>query len=950
MWVVSLPATKSLNSTGEMAGGSSREEYARFIKEEEDPALALPLTGRSDHRGADHLTALEAQLPEGTFGDWYHNAGIIIFCALSCWIVGRFGGGLAWIILLLSICATYYRTSIRRFRRNVRDDTSRQMAKAKLETDYESAEWMNSFLTKFWIIYEPILSATIVSSVDQVLATTTPAFLDSMRLAFFTLGTKAPRIEHVKTYPRSEDDIVLMDWRFSFTPNDVDDLTTRQIKNKINPKIELAIKAGVSVASVNIPVVVEDIAFSGIMQVRIKLMTEYPNIKLVDLSFLEKPEIGYVLKPIGGSSLGFDIGFIPGLSGWILEMIHASLAPMMYAPNVFTLNIQQMLSGAPIDSAIGVAVITIHQAHGLRNTDIGSGTPDPYVVLGINQSEKARTITIPSSANPQFNETKTLLLTTLNDPLSLEIFDYNEVRKDKSLGVAMFDLKQLEEVTEHEHVSETILSNGKPRGNINFSIAWYPVLTTPKLEDGSLGPSPESNAGIVRFTIHQAKNLGGGRNPNPYGILTMDSKEIARTPKMKHTNNPVWDFAKEILVHDKTKCVLGVNIKNDEFGGDQTLGAQAFKLVDLLKFTEDEVDDFSIQQSKDSTSKVKITATWKPIAGLGSSVGRAYVPPIGALRINFIKAVDLRNPEPGLVGGKADPYMRVMVNSRLQARTITIKNEQNPVWNEIVYLPVRTAKTKAILEVMDYQARTKDRSLGQIELDVGALITQDSDGAYLEYSEHSPRTSSFVGKDAKGTLQYSISFHPALNVMTLEEEEQADKERSEAAQLREPPSGVAPRSGSSDEGILNVSASIDARHARSMSTVTTTSSKRALAPPKVRLSLGDLSRYQSGFMVFEVLEAQLPQSNCYLQVLFDDHLFPAYTSSKAHNRHMKWNETGEGFIRELDVSRIVVRISKEASSGEEDLIIADSVEETFAALRRTFVSPSYMNFQTILTR
>ncbi len=40
----------------------------------------------------------------------------------------------------------------------------------------------------------------------------------------------------MKTYPKAEDDVVMMDWRFSFTPNDTADMTSRQVKNKVNPQ------------------------------------------------------------------------------------------------------------------------------------------------------------------------------------------------------------------------------------------------------------------------------------------------------------------------------------------------------------------------------------------------------------------------------------------------------------------------------------------------------------------------------------------------------------------------------------------------------------------------------------------------------------------------------------------------------------------------------------------
>ena len=63
---------------------------------------------------------------------------------------------------------------------------------------------------------------------------------------------------------------------------------------------------------------------------------------------------------------------------------------MMYDPNYFTLNIQQIMSGEPLDAAVGVLQVTIHSARGLRGARIG--TPDPYVSLSISQrAELAKT-------------------------------------------------------------------------------------------------------------------------------------------------------------------------------------------------------------------------------------------------------------------------------------------------------------------------------------------------------------------------------------------------------------------------------------------------------------------------------------------------------------------------------------------------------------------------------
>ena len=64
----------------------------------------------------------------------------------------------------------------------------------------------------------------------------------------------------------------------------------------------------------------------------------------------------------------------------------------MYDPNVFTLNLEQLLSGKPLDAAVGVVQVTIHSARGVKGVKIGGGTPDPYVSISIGErAELART-------------------------------------------------------------------------------------------------------------------------------------------------------------------------------------------------------------------------------------------------------------------------------------------------------------------------------------------------------------------------------------------------------------------------------------------------------------------------------------------------------------------------------------------------------------------------------
>jgi Ca2+-dependent lipid-binding protein len=759
-------------------------------------------------------------LDDKFFGDWYHNTGIIIFACLSSWVVAVLGGGLGWLFIVMAVCGTYYRTSIRRVRRNFRDDVNREMAKARIETDVESLEWINSFLGKFWPIVAPVICSTIVSSVDQVLSTSTPAFLDSMRMKFFTLGTKPPRLEHVKTYPKAEDDIVLMDWKFSFTPNDTADLTTRQLQNKINPKVVLEIRLGKGMVSKGMDIIVEDMSFSGLMRVKVKLQLPYPHVEKIDICFLDRPTIDYVCKPLGGDTFGFDINFIPGLETFIQEQIHANLGPMMYAPNVFPIEVAKILAGNPVDQAIGVLQLTFHGAQGLRNPDKFSGTPDPYCTVSINNRDVlGRTKTVHENANPRWNETVNVVLTSLKDALTLQVYDYNEFRKDKELGAATFALDQLENLHEFEGQHLEVMANGRARGVIQADIRFFPVLEGERLPDGTVQPPPESNTGIAKFTVESAKELDGSKSMigqlNPYAVLLLNGKEIHVSKKLKRTNNPIFpEASKELLITDRKNAKLGLVIKDDrDMTADPIIGTYQLKLDDMLELMSRGQEWYNLAGVK--TGRAKMLLQWKPVAlkgALGGSGG--YVTPIGVIRLHFQSARDLRNLE---TLGKSDPYVRAMLSGVLKARTVTWKNNLNPDFDEVVYIPVHSTREKLSLEVMDEEKIGKDRLLGMVELAVSDYAHQDESGEYaVDDSKKLLSQPLRLGASGptKGTLNFTASFFPTLNIIDPEDEKEEKKSLpspTPALEVTSPP----PTTGHSRSNTAGTTASLSSNPAAS---------------------------------------------------------------------------------------------------------------------------------------
>lgn len=970
---LAAPASPT-GTTGEANGHlPEQDDEARWARVGGPPSFYVP--GSFDEKEdsmLDHQTWLEGKVDDKFFGDWYHNAGIIIFACLSSWVVALLGGGIAWLILIMATCGTYYRTSIRRVRRNARDDINREMAKNKLETDHESLEWINSFLVKFWPIYSKVLADSIVASVDQVLSTSTPAFLESLKMKKFILGTKPPRLEHVKSYPKAQDDIVLMDWKFSFTPNDTADLTAQQIKNKQNPIVVLEVRVGKGVVSKGLDVVVQDMAFSGLMRVKVKLQVPFPHIEKVEICFLERPTIDYVCKPLGGETFGFDINVIPGLESFIMDQVHANLGPMMYDPNVFPIEIAKMLAGNPVDQAIGVVQITFHGAQGLKNPDKFSGTPDPYAVVSINNRvELGKTKTVRENANPRWNETINVIVTSLKDALTINIFDYNEFRKDKELGTASFALEQLEEDAEHENLHLEVTANNRPRGAVQCDIRFFPVLEGTKLEDGTVEPPPESRSGIAKFTVEQAKDLDGGKSMigylNPYAVLLLNGREVQTSKKLKRTNQPIWSdgsASKELLITDRKKAKLGVMIKDDrDLATDPVVGSYQITLDDMLELMAKGQEWYNLHGVK--TGRAKMTLQWKPVALKGALAGSGgYLTPIGVMRLHFRNARDLRNVE---TMGKSDPYVRVLLSGIEKGRTVTFKNNLNPDWDEVIYVPVHTTREKLLLEVMDEENLGKDRSLGHVEIPVSDYLRQDDDDEWLVHDTKQELSRGLhLGprSQPKGTLNFTCSFFPIHHVWDPEEDEEKESETAGSTLSRQgsvksvasskPVHSRKPSKSDTVGTISSLRTGNEQPDAAKLLEQAEREEKEAGGLPrkkeieKLRLNPDNLQQYESGLIVFKLVEGDFTHTGCYVDILMDDMAFPAYTSSKIKSKQMTFNEVGDAMCRELDFSKITLRLIEHVDKkgeGDEDHVIAKLTGGTLDTLRRCLYTPTKLTLR-----
>ena len=623
----------------------------------------------------------------------------------------------------------------------------------------------------------------------------------------------------------------------------------------------------------------------------------------------------------------------------------------MYAPNVFPIEVAKMMSGSAVDQALGVMAVTLHGAHGLKNTDKFAGTPDPYVVLSFNAGVPlAQTKVIHENSSPKWNETKYVIVTSFNDILTLTTFDYNEYRKDKELGSAAFPLERVQEVTEHENEQMEVLANGKARGQVTADFRFFPILEGRTLEDGTKEPPPESNTGIARFSVEQAKDLDGTKSLigqlNPYAVLLLNNKEIHSTKKLKRTNNPIWNESKELLLTDRKNARLGLVIKDDrDLATDPILGTYQIKVNDMLTLMEKGQEWYNLAGAQ--SGRAKLTLHWKPVAlsGVGAGTG-GYVTPIGVMRFHFVNARDLRNVE---TLGKSDPYVRVLLSGIEKARTVTFQNNLDPDFDEVIYVPVHSTREKLTLEVMDQENLGSDRSLGLIEVLAADYITQAENGEYLVHDDKKAQAGVLRthGKGSpKGTLNHTVSFYPLLNVADPEEEEEEKKEAREG----EEEEGEPIRKKSSERGRISLDmngkkdTAIDADLAEKLAEgekeQEETTEVKTL--PKIRLSPEELLKYESGLIIFKLMDVELTENDVQVEVLMDDMAFPSYSSSTIRSKKSKLDEIGDCFVRELDFSKITLRIREKGKSKGEDKDQSDTIAkltgDTLVTLKQCLVS------------
>lgn len=436
----------------------------------------------------------------------------------------------------------------------------------------------------------------------------------------------------------------------------------------------------------------------------------------------------------------------------------------------------------------------------------------------------------------------------------------------------------------------------------------------------------------------------------------------------------MWEASTEFLVTSKDNAVIGVKvIDNKGFASDPTMGYVNVKLADILAANARQQDWFPLSGAQ--SGKIRMSADFRPVAMAGAiNSSRDFRPPIGVVRIWMKRAVDLKNVE-ALTGGKSDPYVRVVRKGVVQARTLVHNNNLNPEFDEIVYAPVHNLNETLVLEVMDYQHTSKDRSLGVARLKVEDVATRGSDTTQEPFTSTgkveraSSLTVDHAGKIGKGTLYYEAIFYPTIPIKGVGFDQTSSPMEQTRAKVEDEDDNesVVERADDDDTGTLagdedtltqqmkleaaagsttkaegsafgktngqhnGATPSSTSGHAKNgpsrasfvtvetAATAESTQTNGANASEGVSMTREEILGYQSGVLVFNIISGNLAKKGARLEVAFDDAYWPNYSTEVARTVHQTWDEVGESFIRELGYSRIILRLNAADKESREDI-------------------------------
>ena len=238
-----------------------------------------------------------------------------------------------------------------------------------------------------------------------------------------------------------------------------------------------------------------------------------------------------------------------------------------------------------------------------------------------------------------------------------------------------------------------------------------PNGTTPF--DGKIFPlyfSPKPNWSISIF-IYEARNLDGDihKPPDPYCVFKYKDRDIlnAKSRVFKSTKNPVWNQYFNFDVYSIGSDILQIYVMDkDKFFDDKLCKIQ----IGIVFLLDGKIDKKWHSVGKNGTILIQtqlLPPNINPFTNYTFSYDMLYIKIIEGQKLKF-----------------GDIYCSLKLSNDISfKKTRTIKNSQNPQWNEIISLPITDLSNYLEIHVKN-ENMLYDTSFGKITVYMNDVSTK----------------------------------------------------------------------------------------------------------------------------------------------------------------------------------------------------------------------------------
>ncbi|MCL7047281.1 hypothetical protein MKW94_020868 [Papaver nudicaule] len=367
-----------------------------------------------------------------------HHIGIVL---LVLWILSTYGYSHP-VVYFLSLIYLYqvHEGYVVKLQKKLRYEEKKQANQKRLLSDSETVRWLNDAMEKLW----PICMERIAS--QQILLPIMPWFLEKYKpwtakeamVESLYMGRNPPMFTEMRVVGQSSgDDHLVLELGMNFLA--ADDMSAI-IAIKLRKRLGFGLWAKLHMTGMHI---------EGKVLVGVKFLREWPYLGRMRICFTEPPYFQMTVKPI--FSRGVDVTEIPGIAGWVDELLGIAFEQTLVEPNMLVVDMEKFVSSPSGDwfsvdekDPVAFAELQIIEAAEIKPSDM-NGLSDPYV-NGQCGSFKFQTKVQKKTLTPKWREDFKIPIFTweASNLISMEVRDKDHFGYDP-LGTCSINLNDLKD-------------------------------------------------------------------------------------------------------------------------------------------------------------------------------------------------------------------------------------------------------------------------------------------------------------------------------------------------------------------------------------------------------------------------------------------------------------------------------------------------------------------------